>query len=143
MPESFFSTVAGLGSAVLLKKKCWHRCLPMNFAKFLRTPFLTEHLWWLLLYLYTWTCNLRILICVFKWLHFIHYLSALSSNLFFCLATPWPTVSQYWWDILTHSQFCSFIFSQFLTWRLLYFSLFTVCYAISSNVDETLYQPLC
>ena len=22
----------------------------MNFAKFLRTPFLTEHLWWLLLF---------------------------------------------------------------------------------------------
>ena len=24
-------------------------CFPMNFAKFLRTPFFTEHLWWLLL----------------------------------------------------------------------------------------------
>ena len=22
-------------------------CVPVNFAKFLRTPFLTEHLWWL------------------------------------------------------------------------------------------------
>ena len=28
----------------------WHRCLFMNFAKFLRTPFFIEHLWWLLLY---------------------------------------------------------------------------------------------
>ena len=27
----------------------WHRCLPVNFAKFLRTPFFTEQLWWLLL----------------------------------------------------------------------------------------------
>ena len=27
----------------------WHRCFPVNFAKFLRTPFLTEHLRWLLL----------------------------------------------------------------------------------------------
>ena len=26
-----------------------HMCFPVNFAKFLRTPFLTEHLWWLLL----------------------------------------------------------------------------------------------
>ena len=26
-----------------------HRCFPANFAKFLRTPFLTEHLRWLLL----------------------------------------------------------------------------------------------
>ena len=27
----------------------WHSCFPMNFAKFLRTSFLTEHLRWLLL----------------------------------------------------------------------------------------------
>ena len=27
----------------------WHRCFPMNFAKFLRAPFLTERLRWLLL----------------------------------------------------------------------------------------------
>ena len=29
-----------------------HRCLPVNFAKFLRTPFLIEHHRWLLLYMY-------------------------------------------------------------------------------------------
>ena len=34
----------------LLKKRLWYRCFPMNFSKFLRTPFLTEHLRWLLLY---------------------------------------------------------------------------------------------
>ena len=26
--------------ATLLKKRLWHRCFPVNFAKFLRTPFL-------------------------------------------------------------------------------------------------------
>ena len=31
----FFNKVA-----TLLKKRFWHRCFPMNFAKFLRTPFL-------------------------------------------------------------------------------------------------------
>ena len=36
---------------VLLKKKLWHRCFPVNFAKFLRAPFITEHLWWLLLFI--------------------------------------------------------------------------------------------
>ena len=35
--------------ATLLKKRLWHRCFPVNFAKFLRTRFITEHLWWLLL----------------------------------------------------------------------------------------------
>ena len=33
----------------LLKMKHWRRCFPVNFLKFLKTPFLTEHLWWLLL----------------------------------------------------------------------------------------------
>ena len=29
----------GLWPATLLKKRLWHRCLPENFVKFLRTPF--------------------------------------------------------------------------------------------------------
>ena len=32
-----------------IKKSLWHRCFPLNFVKFLRTSFFTEHLWWLLL----------------------------------------------------------------------------------------------
>ena len=35
----FFNKVAGLTPATLLKKRLWHRCFPVNFAKFLRTPF--------------------------------------------------------------------------------------------------------
>ena len=35
--------------ATLLKNKLQHKCFPVNFAKFLRTPFSKEHLrWWLL-----------------------------------------------------------------------------------------------
>ena len=33
----------------LLKKRLWPRCFPVNFAKFQRTPFVTEHFRWLLL----------------------------------------------------------------------------------------------
>ena len=29
--------------ATLLKKRFWHRCFPVNFAKFLRAPFFKEH----------------------------------------------------------------------------------------------------
>ena len=36
-------------AANLLKKKLWHKCFLVYFAKFLRTPFLTEHRWWLLM----------------------------------------------------------------------------------------------
>ena len=32
-----------------IKKRLWHRCFPVNFAKFLRSPLLTKHLRWLLL----------------------------------------------------------------------------------------------
>ena len=28
-----------------IKKRLWHRCFPINFVKFLRTPFFTERLW--------------------------------------------------------------------------------------------------
>ena len=35
--------------ATLLKKRLLHRYFPVNFAKFLRTPFFIERLWWLLL----------------------------------------------------------------------------------------------
>ena len=34
----------------LLKKRLWDWCFPVNFAKFLRTPFFIEHLRWLLLW---------------------------------------------------------------------------------------------
>ena len=36
----FFDKVAGLRPATLLKKRLWHKCFPLNFAKFPRTPFL-------------------------------------------------------------------------------------------------------
>ena len=48
MTEFFFNKIADLRAG--LKKKLWHRCFPVSFAKFLRTPFFTEHLRWLLLF---------------------------------------------------------------------------------------------
>ena len=42
----FLNKVTGLSPATLLKKRLWCRCFLVNFAKFIRTPFLTEHLWW-------------------------------------------------------------------------------------------------
>ena len=35
----FLNKVAGLKFATLLQKRPWHRCFPVNFAKFLRTLF--------------------------------------------------------------------------------------------------------
>ena len=36
----FLNKVEGLRPATLLKKSLWHKYFPVNFAKFLRTPFL-------------------------------------------------------------------------------------------------------
>ena len=45
----FFNKVADLRPATILKKRLWRRFFRVNFMKFLKTPFFTEHLWWLLL----------------------------------------------------------------------------------------------
>ena len=37
----FFNKVSGLRPATLFKKRLWHRCFPVNFVKFLRTPIFT------------------------------------------------------------------------------------------------------
>ena len=44
MPESLFNKAADLRLATLLKKRLWHRFFPVNFVKFLRTPFLDRTL---------------------------------------------------------------------------------------------------
>ena len=44
-----FTKAASLRPATLLEKRLWRRCFPVNFVKFLRTLFFTEHLRWLLL----------------------------------------------------------------------------------------------
>ena len=44
----FLLKLQGFRLAALLKKRPWHRCFSVNFAKFLRTPFAIDYLWWLL-----------------------------------------------------------------------------------------------
>ena len=46
----FFNKIAILMPVTLMKKRLWHICFPVNFAKFLRAPFMIEHLWQLLLF---------------------------------------------------------------------------------------------
>ena len=39
----FLNKVAGVRPATLLKKRLWHRCFPVSFAKFVRTLFLQDN----------------------------------------------------------------------------------------------------
>ena len=48
----FFNKAAALRPASLLKERLWHRCFPMNFAKFLGAPFLQNTFGRLLLWLF-------------------------------------------------------------------------------------------
>ena len=60
---------------LFLKKRPWHRCFPVSFAKFLRTSFLTEHFRWLLLafqsesalYSFRTSCSKQAQYLKFKW----------------------------------------------------------------------------
>ena len=40
----FFNKVASLRPAILLQKRLWHKCSPVKFVKFLRNPFFTEEI---------------------------------------------------------------------------------------------------
>ena len=59
MSESLFGKVAGLKAYNFDKKQLLHSCFPVNIAKFLRTALFTEHLWWLLLYLFSKVTGLK------------------------------------------------------------------------------------
>ena len=42
--SEYFICVRMPQPVTLFKKRLWHRCFPVNFAKFLKAPFFTEHL---------------------------------------------------------------------------------------------------
>ena len=44
MLKSLFDRNTGMKTFKVIKKRLQHRCLPVNIAKSLRTPFLSEHL---------------------------------------------------------------------------------------------------
>ena len=68
----------------LLKKRLWHRCVHVNFAKFIRTPFLTEYLRWLLHKILSSQIALEIWFCI--WITFQNYF-------FFALQLYWNNTS--------------------------------------------------
>ena len=84
MLESLFKKLAGWSSGYLSKKIFpGRRCFPVNFAKFLRTHFFTEHLRWLLLHF------LRLLLFSFKkWLNsYCHFATLLWRTKKFFFST--------------------------------------------------------
>ena len=75
-----------------IKNRLWHRCFPVNFVKFIRAPFLTEHFWWLLLF----TAKFALLICqgfnsvctISLVLHHLHEFYFFPYNFYLFLDVP-------------------------------------------------------
>ena len=67
-----FVKFIGLRPANLLKKRLWHRCFPVNFTKFLRTPFLQNTSGRLLLFIVQWPYRMTLTLITFGFLfHFM------------------------------------------------------------------------
>ena len=65
--------------ATSIKKRLWHRCFPVNFEKFVRTPFLSEHLGGLLLLQMLLRCCL---IDTSIWRHVLYFVPMSRTRLF-------------------------------------------------------------
>ena len=64
----------GSGLQLYKRKSLWQRCFTVNFAKFLRTPFLTEYIWQLLLKSVKTAC-----VCI---VFFFYYFKYYDQNIF-------------------------------------------------------------
>ena len=77
----FFYKAEGLRPATLLRKRVWHRCFPVNFVKFLRTPFLQN------------TSGYCFFVDYLK-LNFMHQWNKTWFKLFWCMiSNEWLSVS--------------------------------------------------
>ena len=81
------------------KKRLWHMCFPVNFAKFLTAPFIIEHLWWLLL--------LKAISCYYR--YFKKYLKETSSCCTFLLMNCWRNFLNNFFEGSLRMHVCDFI----------------------------------
>ena len=87
----FFNKVAALRPVTLLKRRLWHRCFPVNFVKFLRTPFLQNTSGRLLLLIETVEDDslafIPIYICLYLSFYMLCFTRHCCANVFSCLTT--------------------------------------------------------
>ena len=91
------------------KKELWHRCFPMYFTKFLRTPFFIEHLRWLLFQKLISNLEknfVKTVILTKKlydrcwpgfWIHLLFRFTLISKKCIFSLSMDIKT----WWNLLS------------------------------------------
>ena len=79
----FFNKVVGLRPVTLLKKRPWHKCFPVNFAKFLRTSFCRTAL-----------DNCFWTVSVSKWVSYLCSTTIMSSYVFLFIVLERHSI---WW----------------------------------------------
>ena len=79
----FFNKYAGLKASNIIKKRLQHNFFSVKFAKFLRTPFFTQHAQWLLLEI----SHEFSLYCIWnnEWCHFVVRMGPPALISFYCL----------------------------------------------------------
>ena len=83
MLEPVFNKYAGLKACNFIEKRLQHRCFPLKFAKFLRTPLFTEHIRLLL-----WNYLMNSFFIAFKnneWCHFVVHIVSPAFISFYCV----------------------------------------------------------
>ena len=103
----------------------WHKCFTVNFAKFLKTPFIIEHLWQLLLNLGTFKSN-----------HLKNFFGTVSPIILTTLWTIWIlwTISVFLWTItVINFNRASENLDLWMILILLTFSYWSFCKAVSNH----------
>ena len=81
--ESLLNKYAGLKVCNFIKERLQYRCFPMKFTTFLRIPFFTEHIRWLLLQILR--NSLFIAFENNEWCHFVVRIDSPAFISFYCV----------------------------------------------------------
>ena len=92
----FLNKLAGLRLATLLKKSLWYKCFPVNFAKFLRKPFLQNTSSGQLLLKCQWPSHSNFHCCFFVQFHGFHsyMFSIIKQGFFNFFMTEYPIIQK-------------------------------------------------
>ena len=141
----FLNKVAGLRSATLLKKRLRHKCLPVNFAKFLRTPFSQNKSGRLLLWLKELDIH-RFVLKVWMWMLNKKYIKVTAGKISNMLLTVIFFIKfyQFFWVVFSTGKAIRIFYNISLIWcswalEILYLVFFWHFF-IKNKVKASVYQ---
>ena len=91
----FFNKVESLRPATLYKRRLWHSCCPVNFAKFVRTSFFAEHRFLKTLKSRKILICFILIICSYLLMKYIMYMALNNTFFFFNFSEDFSLLSYY------------------------------------------------